>query len=217
MTAKASVQFAIDSPPSRSRKPPTTNEPAEAAAKPAIEYSAIAVPRLSSGDTATMPEVSFKPQPKSYCLAVQEMKLENFDLSSPYGDIEIRGLGHAWDLHNFATFQGFTFQPTRNELCLEWRVGGQTDNPWGSRGNSAGGCRIRFVGVRSVIVTPRDAGYPAEESLCLAEISKVIPGEREFPYKQEWGVGEQFHLRLKFQDERYVDIEAESAVLEALK
>src|SRR5204863_7316657 len=109
-----------------------------------------------------------------------------------------------------------TFEPQRNELILEWRVVGGHSNPWGSLGNVAGGCRLRFRGLKSLIVTARDSAYPAEESLCLSDISKVIPGERDHPYKRTWSDGEQFHLRLGFQDERCFDIEAESAILEAL-
>jgi len=145
------------------------------------------------------------------------MKLENFDLSKPYGAIELRGLGHNWDLHNFATFQGITFEPQRNELILEWRVTAGNSNPWGSQNNLATGCRLRFRGLKSLVVTTRSAAYSLEESQCLSEISKVIPGQREYPYKQIWSEGEQFHLRLGFQDERCFDIEAESAVLEALE
>src|SRR2546426_12369900 len=33
------------------------------------------------------------------------MRFENFDLAAPYGAIELRGLGHNWDLHNFADFE----------------------------------------------------------------------------------------------------------------
>ena len=74
------------------------------------------------------------------------MRLENFDLESPFGAIVLQGLGHHWDLHGFARFQGFSFDPERDELTMEWRAG--HENPWGSDGNNASGCRLRFSVLR---------------------------------------------------------------------
>jgi len=144
------------------------------------------------------------------------MRFDNFDLAQPYGAIVLRGLGHEWDLHSFAAFQGITFEPQRNEVILEWRTSGTESNPWGSRGNTASGCRIRFRAVRSLSLGPRDSAYPPAEALCVAGISKVIPGEAEPLFKQSWAPDEQFHLRVTFQDERHVDIDAESATFETL-
>jgi len=145
------------------------------------------------------------------------MRFENFDLGSPYGSIELRGLGHDWDLHNWADFGGLTFLVESNELVLEWRVNHMDKNPWGDTGNTAAGCRLRFRGLHSVRLSPRDPAYPATEGTCVASISKVIPGELQFPYKQKWEPGEEFHLRLTFQDEREIEIGAETAVLEPIE
>jgi len=73
------------------------------------------------------------------------MKLENFELLQPFGGIELQGLGHVWDLHNFAHFKGLTFVPERNELILEWRIERADSNVSGKLGNTAG-CRLRFRG-----------------------------------------------------------------------
>jgi hypothetical protein len=144
------------------------------------------------------------------------MKLENFDLNKPFGAIELQGLGHDWDLHNWAEFKGFSFVPGTNELILEWRVPEGHENPWGSRGNMARGCRLRFQGLKSIRVSERDTAYPLKESDCVSGISKVIPGELEYPFKRSWAEGEAFHLRITFQDERNIEIAAESVSLEAI-
>jgi hypothetical protein len=57
------------------------------------------------------------------------MELENFELSRPFGWIELQGLGHVWDLHNFADFEGLSFLPEPNELVLEWRVARSASHP----------------------------------------------------------------------------------------
>lgn len=55
---KARVQLNVDSPPSTSRRAPTANVPALAAANPSVEYTAMAVPRLAGGATSRIPEVN---------------------------------------------------------------------------------------------------------------------------------------------------------------
>ncbi len=144
------------------------------------------------------------------------MKLENFDLAAPFGAIEIQGLGHDWDLHSWADFKGFSFIPETNELLLEWQVPVGQENPWSSRGNMARGCRLRFRGLKAVRVSERDAAYSSSDSSCVSGISKVAPGELEYPFKRSWGEGEPFHLRVTFHDERSIEIEADSASLEAI-
>ena len=51
MAANARIQLRGDLPPRASSRPPIANAPAEAAANPTIEYTAMAVPRLSGGET----------------------------------------------------------------------------------------------------------------------------------------------------------------------
>lgn len=145
------------------------------------------------------------------------MRLKNFNLTSPYGCAVIRGCGHDWDLHNFADFQGFFFTPDRDDLVMEWLVVPGEENPWGSRGNAAAGCRLCFSGIRYLRVVGRDTDYPAEESSCLASISKVEPGESEYRGKEKWEPGEPFRLLFQFQDGRQIEVEADSVSLEALK
>lgn len=144
------------------------------------------------------------------------MRLENFDLVKPFGQILLRGLGHTWDLHNFVVFKGLGFHPERDELVMEWRVETSRADPWGSPGNSAVGCRLRFVGVRSVSLSPRDPALQLDESVCLEMISKVVPGEREYPFKDSWGPNELFNLRLDLHDDRNIEVDAESVSLEAI-
>jgi hypothetical protein len=144
------------------------------------------------------------------------MRFENFDLMSPLGAIHLRGLGHYWDLHGFADFQGFKFDPERDELTMEWRAG--EGNPWGSDGNNARGCRLRFTVLRFLSVTSRDPAYPPVESRAVSGISKAMPGpERsEFRFKRDWGPDEPFHLVFCFQDGRELEIAADAVKLEAI-
>ena len=144
------------------------------------------------------------------------MRFENFELAAPYGAIELRGLGHAWDLHNFATFQGFAFDPERDEFTMEWLVEPGQENPWGSRGNNARGCRLRFSGLRFLRETNRDRAYPLKESRTVAGVSKATPEQGEHRLKQEWAPDEPFHLIIRFQDERELEIAANVVRLEAI-
>src|SRR5262245_41799217 len=144
------------------------------------------------------------------------MRLENFELAEPYATIELVGLGHRWDLHSWADFVGVTFTPEQDELCLEWRVPTHERNPWGSPGNTATGCRLRFRGVRLVTMTNRDSAYPMDEALTLEAIGKAIPGETKYPFKRDWEPGETFNLRFEFHDERSIEIGAKEATLEAI-
>ena len=144
------------------------------------------------------------------------MRFENFDLAAPYGAIELRGLGHNWDLHNFADFRGFTFDPGLDELTMEWQVPPGQEDAWGSRGNNARGCRLRFSGLRFLRGTNRDRAYPLEESRTVSGISKATPGQGEYRLKQDWGSDEGFHLIIQFQDEREFEVAADVVRLEAI-
>lgn len=144
------------------------------------------------------------------------MRFDNFDLTTPYGGIEIRGLGHNWDLHNFAHFQGFSFNPARDEVTMEWHARSGQENPWGSRGNSARGCRLRFSGVLFLRATSRDRAYPLEESRTVTALSKATPEQGAYRFKEDWGPDEPFHLIIEFQDEREIEIGANVVRLEAI-
>ena len=58
INANAITQLATDCPPIASSNTPTANVPADAVAKPSVEYTAIAVPRLAAGATCRIPDVS---------------------------------------------------------------------------------------------------------------------------------------------------------------
>jgi hypothetical protein len=62
----------------------------------------------------------------------------------------------------------------------------------------------------------RDLAYPLDEGRCLASVSKAIPGNPEYPFKNAWAPGEGFHLRFEFQDERRCEIGAVHALLETV-
>ena len=144
------------------------------------------------------------------------MRFENFDLKSPHGAVELQGLGHDWDLHNWPDFHGFEFDPAADELTMEWTVPAEQANPWGSRGNTARGCRLRFCTLRYFRSTGRDPAYPIEESRTVSELSKAVPEPGEYRYQQVWGPEEPFHLIIRFQDEREFEISADVVRLEAM-
>jgi hypothetical protein len=144
------------------------------------------------------------------------MKLDNFDLAEPYATIELVGLGHHWDLHSWADFVGASFVPDDDEVWLEWRVPADVNNPWGSPGNMARGCRLRFRHVHHLLMTGRSESYPSKEAKTVKAVGKAIPGEGKYPFKQDWKVGEPFFLRFQFHDERMLEVGAEVAMLEAI-
>ena len=143
------------------------------------------------------------------------MKFANFELSEPFGSVILQALGHEWDVHNFAELVGVHQPNNRGIASLEWQVPPEVDNPWGSPGNSASGCRLVFSGVRRFDFK---AGEPtlSEGSRTVAGISKAIPGESEYPFKQQWGSDELFYLRVELEDLGRIEIDAEVAVLEPI-
>jgi hypothetical protein len=144
------------------------------------------------------------------------MRFENFALASPYGATELEGLGHRWDLHSFAHFQGLRFDPLRNELTMEWQVPRGEKNPWGSPGNDALGCRLRFNGLRLSRAARRDEAYPLEESRTVSGLSKVTPEYGDFRFKHAWAPDDPFHLLVEFQDQREIEIAADAVRLESI-
>ena len=65
-------------------------------------------------------------------------------------------------------------------------------------------------------MTPRDEEYPADEDCCVSAISKKIPNECEYPFKDKWDDGDEFNLLFEFQSERLLEVGAESVELEAI-
>jgi hypothetical protein len=144
------------------------------------------------------------------------MELRNFELRDPLGCVEVSALGKNWDLHNCVDFLGFLWRPFEDELWMEWAVLAEFGNPWGDPSNHAAACRIRFSGINSIRVSRRKAGLDPRESLTVADIAKVIPGEVECPLRERWGPADAFELRFTFEDEREVTIDAVSVHLEPL-
>lgn len=50
----------------------------------------------------------------------------------------------------------------------------------------------------------------------LSAIAKKIPNETNYPFKDEWGEGEEFNLVFEFHSERSLEVGAESVELEAV-
>src|SRR5687767_9260230 len=101
------------------------------------------------------------------------MKLANFELVPPEPTITLAGLGHFWDLHNFAQFDGLEFRPADDACTLKWSVP-DVDNAWGSDANPFRGCLLIFTGLHSVHVQDRDRPTVDSDS-DLADLARVTP------------------------------------------
>ena len=142
------------------------------------------------------------------------MRLLNFKLADPCVTIELVGLGHNWDLHNFAVFTGLRYDPATNTVVMEWSVDrGLEQNPWGSPGNSAQGCRLIFADVNFLHITARDAEIPSAEDDCLEALSKVDPRETPYRMMERWPDGTEFRLLFRFQGGRNIEIGADAVEL----
>jgi hypothetical protein len=143
------------------------------------------------------------------------MRLLNFELDGEVSAIVLRGLGLEWDLHNFAKFTGLTLDVSSDSLLLKWSVPPAT-NPWGCRENHAAACGLLFRGVRLIQMLagdPEDAG--GSNDITLSGVSKSIPGETEFRFKEKWDAGEPFYLLFELVSGRSIEIDADTVELVA--
>jgi hypothetical protein len=144
------------------------------------------------------------------------MRFSNFDLDQPFGSVELIGLGHRWDVHSWADLVVAEGSAAESSAVLEWRVPSNVENPWGSRGNQAVGCRLVFAGVSVFAVRPGVQGGDPRDRRTVSSISKVVPGAQEYPFKNEWTADERFDLRVETEDEGRIDVEADVATLEPI-
>jgi hypothetical protein len=144
------------------------------------------------------------------------MRFANFDLDSPIQATILVGLGHHWDVHNFADLVAAAVSEATGTAYVEWRVPANVGNPWGSPGNCAAGCRLVFEGVRSF---QRHEGKPnadPEDARTVLGISKTIPGAEEYPFKRRWEADDPFCLRIETEASGRIDVDAELATLEPI-
>jgi hypothetical protein len=137
------------------------------------------------------------------------MKLLNFELSSPSYGIELIGLGFAWDLHNAGIFSGIVVDADDNSVCMRWALSGHPITKFS-------GCPLLFIGLKVMIISPRNEDLPRSEGLCISGISKLIPepGERlEYRVKRQWHENDRFHLLFQFQSGRSIEVDADSVEL----
>jgi len=142
------------------------------------------------------------------------MKMTNFILDDPTQAIILIGLGLEWDLHNYATFTGLSFEAISNTLQLEWKVPHES-NPWGCIDNHARGCRIVFHRVVSVKVGPSVGCPQFGEADTLHGLSKVTPEAGQYRFKKEWSDSAPFNLLFEFGNGWAIEVDAESAELVA--
>jgi len=144
------------------------------------------------------------------------VKLTNFEIESPFGGRTLRGLGHAWDLHNFATFAGVLYDPTSRHAVLDWYVQTDVSNPWGSPGNDARGCRLHFKAVEFALLKQAGAGRLTPENACLSAVSRVDPSDVEYRHKQQWTATDPFRLLFEFEGGCTIEIASDTVELEIL-
>jgi hypothetical protein len=144
------------------------------------------------------------------------MKLTNFSLATDLRTITLIGLGREWELHNYANFSGIIFSPEEDVLELRWVVP-DAPNPWGCLHNHAKGCILRFQKLLLLRVVSCDIAASVADDVCLSGVSKVIPNTTDGRFKREWRDDEPFNLLFEFQSRRIIEIQAETAVLEALE
>lgn len=143
------------------------------------------------------------------------MKLINFSLSNPVQSSTLIGLGCEWDLHNFADFVGFKFNPVEDYLRMDW-LAPAVENPWGCTENRAKGCALTFKNLKKVEITARDKATPALDDACLLGISRVIPDRTEHRFKAKWQDDEPFHLLLEFESGRTIEVASDTVELERI-
>ncbi|HEY1424524.1 MAG TPA: hypothetical protein VGF20_13805 [Candidatus Acidoferrum sp.] len=131
------------------------------------------------------------------------MRLENFEIAS---SIELQFEGQVWDLHNSAYFRGFQLSAADNTAVMDWSSLNSPSLP-GRRG-----IRLRFNGLESVQLTPRDGDLPLTEDTCVADIVKVDPAvQHADPYiRAVLDYSDRFRLAFRFQSGRIIEIGSES-------
>jgi hypothetical protein len=136
------------------------------------------------------------------------MRLVNFDVD----DIELSGLGTVWDLHSFAEFRGISVDSFSNSAVMQWDLSREPNLDYS-------GCKLLFLNLRSLQISPRDEDMPPSEDLCVAFAAKVSPEPAEkvvYRTRRHWEQDDRFHLLFHLQSERDIEIESETVELIAL-
>jgi len=147
------------------------------------------------------------------------VKLTNFELAT---DVELSGLGHWWDLHNFTNFVGLELLPESGSARLSWvtiRVPPYDDAGF-HRDNPARSCAIRFDGVSAIVVRRVLDGTAPSDARTLHQVRMVLPLESTANDLTALGIrvpstDEAAHLLFEFMDGFDVEIAAVEATLEA--
>ncbi|HEY6305629.1 MAG TPA: hypothetical protein VI488_04110 [Candidatus Angelobacter sp.] len=137
------------------------------------------------------------------------MRMLNFELSASSFAVELVGLDCVWDLHNAGQFLGVNVAASDNTAIMSWRVSGHAVAKYSA-------CRLVFKDLKLMVISPRDAGLPISEDLCVSGISKVVPGATEKPEyrtKRHWDSGDPFNLLFQFQSGRSIEVSAETVEL----
>lgn len=137
------------------------------------------------------------------------MRFVNFELENPSFSVELFGLGYVWDLHNSGEFLGLQVFPDDNSALLRWMVTGNPSEKYSE-------CILKFSGLSTVRISPRDLEVPYSEDRCVSGISKIVPEAAEKPEyrtRAHWDRGDKFNLRFEFQSGRMIDIDAETVEL----
>jgi hypothetical protein len=130
------------------------------------------------------------------------MRLSNYTLRFNQG-VELSGLGHNWDLHNFATFLGFEYDPVTRTAILAWKAD-SAKNPWGDPSNCWKGCKLRFDGISQWHVEESSDSVDADT---LSEIS-TVPQHADAQHEAS-----KYTMWIRFENGTIIKIAAESSTL----
>jgi hypothetical protein len=110
------------------------------------------------------------------------MKLVNFSLDCNVGAIELNGLSHCWDLHNFSLLEMINYNLFTNILIITFSAP-KIINPWGDETNNFKKCLMFFSGVKKLnVVGLLDSKNIT--NISLQDISFIKHGEVDPNYRK---------------------------------
>jgi hypothetical protein len=143
------------------------------------------------------------------------MRLLNFSFAERFESVVLTGPDIAWDLHNWANFQGIRFNPGNGSLDLQWAPASDSkrDNGTVALGSDApvSEFQLVFKDVRFLrMLGPEGVAAFPENEATLHGASFVRSGDLAPGLRLADSNDEDFHLFLEFTSGRTLEIGAET-------
>jgi hypothetical protein len=142
------------------------------------------------------------------------MKLLNFSFAERFESVVLMGPDVAWDLHNWANFQGIRFNPASGFLDLRWVPASDSKRDHGTVavGSDAAVSEFQLVfkDVRFLRMLGPEPTAFAENEATLHGASFVRSGDLPPGLRLADSNDEDFHLFLEFTSGRTLEIGAET-------